>query len=139
MRMELKVLKGSVEKVVESFEMRMQEKDVRMEKRMEAMMGQVMVMMKTLMGEGTVGVVSQASGKGLIVEEKAKVSDSDSEIEDKEIRHSNDEPQGERKDERKGKIDVKKEKSKCQDESKDDHEWVKEVTVEDKCVNTDEA
>ncbi|XP_068200737.1 CCHC-type zinc finger nucleic acid binding protein-like [Palaemon carinicauda] len=61
------------------------------EERMEAMKGQVMGMMKTFMGKGAVGEVSSASGKELIVQEKAKVSDngegSDSEIEDKGIRH----------------------------------------------------
>ncbi|XP_068204792.1 CCHC-type zinc finger nucleic acid binding protein-like [Palaemon carinicauda] len=58
------------------------------------------------MGGGAVGGVSSASGKGLIVEEKAKVRDngggSDSEIEDKGIRHSKNEQKCDRKNEKKG-------------------------------------
>ncbi|XP_068205610.1 signal peptide, CUB and EGF-like domain-containing protein 3 [Palaemon carinicauda] len=38
-------------------------------------MGQVMGMMKTIMGEGAVGGVFSASGNGLVVEEKVKVGD----------------------------------------------------------------
>ncbi|XP_068229112.1 uncharacterized protein, partial [Palaemon carinicauda] len=104
------------------------------------MMGQVMGMMKTLMGEGAVGGVASATGKGLLVEEKVKVGDNgkgsdidsnsntDSEIEDKGIRHSKEEQKCDRKNEKKGKSDVKKEKKKCQDDSKDDREWVKVVS-----------
>ncbi|XP_068201519.1 reelin-like [Palaemon carinicauda] len=65
--------------------MRIRENKERMEKRMEPMMGHVMGMMKTFMGEGSVRGVASASGKGLIVEEKARVSNngdgSDSDIE----------------------------------------------------------
>ncbi|XP_068221724.1 uncharacterized protein [Palaemon carinicauda] len=97
-----------------------------------------MGMMKTMMGEGAVGGVSSASGNGLVVEEKDKVGDngkgsdsdssnSDGEIEDKGIRHSKDEQKCNRKN-KKGKSDVKKEKKKCQDDSKDDREWVKVVS-----------
>ncbi|XP_068235757.1 scaffold attachment factor B1-like [Palaemon carinicauda] len=92
------------------------------------------------MGEGAVGGVVSALGNGVIVEEKAKVinngkgsnsdsnSNSDSEIEDKGIRHSKDEQKCHRKNEMKGKSDGEKEKKKCQDESKDDPEWVKVVS-----------
>ncbi|XP_068243780.1 cylicin-2-like [Palaemon carinicauda] len=132
MQKEMKALKGSVEKVEEVFEMRMQENEARMEKRMEAMMGQVMGMMKTLMGEGAVRGVSSASGNGLLVEEKTKVSDngegSDSDIEDKGIKHSKDEQKFNKKNGKKGKSNVKREKKKGQDEGEDDHEWVKEVS-----------
>ncbi|XP_068223831.1 uncharacterized protein [Palaemon carinicauda] len=104
MRKELKALKGTVERVEIGFEMMMQENEERIEKRMEAMMGQVIGMIKTFMGEGAVGGVVSASGKGLIVEEKA------------------------RKNEKKGKSSEKREKKKGQDESEDDHEWVKVVS-----------
>ncbi|XP_068204660.1 uncharacterized protein [Palaemon carinicauda] len=128
MRKELKALKGTVERVGEGFEISMQEN----EERMEAMMGQVMGMMKTFTSEGAVGGVASASGKGLIVEEKAKVSDngegSDREIEDKGIRHLKDEQEGYRKNEKKGKSNVKREKKKRQDESEDDHEQVKVIS-----------
>ncbi|XP_068206467.1 spermatogenesis-associated protein 31H1-like [Palaemon carinicauda] len=94
----------------------------RMEKRMEAMMGKVMRMMKMFMGEGAVGGVSSASGKGLIVEEMAKVSDngegSDSKIEDKGTKHSKDEQKCYRKNEKKGKSNEKREKKKDQDETR---------------------
>ncbi|XP_068220171.1 uncharacterized protein [Palaemon carinicauda] len=139
MQKELRELKGTVERVEECVEMRMRENEERMEKRMEDMMGQVMGMMKTIMGEGAVGGVSSASGNGLVVKEKVKVGDngkgsdsdssnSDGDIEDKGIRHSKDEQKGERKDERKGKSDVKKGKKKYQADSKDDREWVKVVS-----------
>ncbi|XP_068209122.1 uncharacterized protein [Palaemon carinicauda] len=88
------------------------------------------------MGEGAVGGLASATGKGLLVEEKDKVSnnekvndsDNNSDSEVKETRYSKDEPKGERKDERIGKSDVKKENKKCQDESKYDCEWEKVVS-----------
>ncbi|XP_068225483.1 uncharacterized protein [Palaemon carinicauda] len=139
MHKELGELKGTVQRVEEGFETRMQENEERMEKRLEAMMGQVMGMMKTFMGEGAVGGVASVTGKGLLLEEKVKVGDngkgsdsdsnsnSDSEIEDKGIKHSKDEQKWNRKNEKRGKSYVKKEKKKCQDDSKDDREWVKAV------------
>ncbi|XP_068209106.1 golgin subfamily A member 6-like protein 26 [Palaemon carinicauda] len=127
MRKEMKALKGAVERVEEGVEKRMREN----EERMEAMKGLVMGMMKTFMGEGAVGGVVSASGNGVIVEEKAKVSDngegSDSEIEDKEIRHRTDEQKFGRKNEKKGKSNVKSKKKNGQDESEDAHGWVKVV------------
>ncbi|XP_068207756.1 histone H3.v1-like [Palaemon carinicauda] len=99
-------------------------------------MGQVMGMMKMYMGEGAVGGVSSASGKGLIVEEKAKISDngkgsdsgSNSDREVKGTRCSKEEQKGERKDEREVKSNEKREKKKGQYESEDDREWVKVVS-----------
>ncbi|XP_068246841.1 uncharacterized protein [Palaemon carinicauda] len=143
MQKELWELKGTVERVDEGVERRMRENEERMEKRMEAMMGQVMGMMKTFMGEGAVGGVVPASGNGVIMEEKAKVSDngkgsdsdsnsnsnSDSEIEDEEIKQSKDEQKCDINNEKKRKCDVKKEKKKCQDDCKNDREWVKVVTA----------
>ncbi|XP_068208348.1 glutamic acid-rich protein-like [Palaemon carinicauda] len=116
MQKELKALKGTIERVEEGVEIRMREN----EERMEAMMGQVMGMMKIFMCEGAVGGVSSASGKGLIVEEKPKVSDngegSDSEIEDKGISHSKEQQKCHRKNEKKGESNVKRGKKKGQDE-----------------------
>ncbi|XP_068226751.1 uncharacterized protein [Palaemon carinicauda] len=131
MQKELRELKGTVAKVEECFEMRMKENEERMEKRMEDMIGQVMGMMKTVVGEGAVGGVASASGNGLIVEED-RVSDngdgSDSDIESKGPRHSKIGTKGDRKKEKKGKDSVKKEKKKGQGVSEDDHEWVKVVS-----------
>ncbi|XP_068210324.1 golgin subfamily A member 6-like protein 22 [Palaemon carinicauda] len=157
MQKELRELKGTVERVEECFEMRMKENEERMEERMEAMMGKVMVMIKTFMGEGAVGGVSSASGNGLIVEEKAKLGYGSGECLgrmlililtaatgklkalDEELRHYKEREQKlivekewllkcDRRNEKKGKSDVKKEKKKCQDESNDNREWVKVVS-----------
>ncbi|XP_068233542.1 protein starmaker-like [Palaemon carinicauda] len=62
------------------------------------------------------------NGKGIDSDSK---SNSDSEIEDKGIRHSKDEQECDRNHEKKGKSDVKKEKKTYQADSKDDRDWVK--------------
>ncbi|XP_068203545.1 uncharacterized protein [Palaemon carinicauda] len=106
------------------------------EERVEAMMEQVMRMMKTFMGEGAIGGVASATGKGMLVEEKVKASDngkgsdsdSNSGSEVKGTRHSKDEQKCDRNNEKKGKNNMKREKKKGQDESEDDHEWVKMVS-----------
>ncbi|XP_068241714.1 uncharacterized protein [Palaemon carinicauda] len=126
MRKKLKALKGSVGRVEEGVEMMMRENEEQLEKQMEAMMGKVMGMMKTFMGEGAVGGVITVSCNGVIVEEKANVSDngegSDSEIKDKGIRRNDDKRKCERKNEKKSKSNEKKQKNKSQDESEDDHQ-----------------
>ncbi|XP_068200592.1 DNA ligase 1-like [Palaemon carinicauda] len=127
MQGKLREFQGTEERVEEGVEMRMREN----EEQVEAVTGQVMEMMKMFMGEGAVGGVVSASGNGLIVKEKAKVSNnresSDSDNEDKGIRHNKNAQKCNRKNEKKGKSNVKREKKKGQDESEDDHEWVKVV------------
>ncbi|XP_068202994.1 uncharacterized protein [Palaemon carinicauda] len=141
MQKELGELKGTVERIEEGLKIRIQENERRMNERMDVwfgvMTGQIMNMIKEFMGEGAVGGVASATGKGLLVEEKVKVSNngngsdsdsnSDSEVKGTTCRYCKDEQKGERKEERKGKSDVKKEKKKCQDKSEDDREWVKLV------------
>ncbi|XP_068215835.1 uncharacterized protein [Palaemon carinicauda] len=137
MQKELGELKGTVERVEEGLEIRIQENERQMDERMDerfgVMTGQIMNMIKEFMDEGAVGGMASATGKGLLVEEKVTVSnngrgsdsDSNSDSEVKGTRYSNDEQKYERKDERKGRSDVNKEKKKSQDESEDDREWIK--------------
>ncbi|XP_064104038.1 golgin subfamily A member 6-like protein 7 [Macrobrachium nipponense] len=134
MRKELRELKGVVEKVEENVELKMRENEERMEERMgeqmgkqmEVMMEQVRERMKVCVGEGAVGGGPSASSKVVALKEKTKVSDFEvvGSI-GKGGSGGNEERRGERKDERKSKSDVKSEKTKVQDESESDQEWVK--------------